>query len=70
MLKEMYCSSKNFKDYVDRYMMSNNVDLNTALSHKMVRNYADYLTERGAGETKLTNMWGSAGEAHDNITGG
>jgi hypothetical protein len=63
----MYEHNEDFKRYVDRYMVSNGADLRTALSHAMVRNYADYLTERGAGETKLPNMWGSAGAAHENM---
>ena len=63
----MYECNKDFKCYVDRYMVSNSVSLQMALSHAMVRNYAEYLIERGAKETDLPNMWGSAGDAHDNV---
>ena len=63
----MYERNEDFKRYVDRYMASNSVSLQTALSHAMVRNYAEYLIERGAKETDLPNMWGSAGDAHDNV---
>lgn len=63
----MYERNKGFKCYVDRYMASNSVSLQTALSHAMVRNYAEYLIEREAKETDLPNMWGSAGDAHDNV---
>lgn len=67
-MKQMYDANQNFRDYVDKYMRKEQIDLDTALSHAMVRNYAEYLKERGESETKLPNMWGSAGAAHENMT--
>jgi hypothetical protein len=52
---------------VDKYIAKENVPLQTALSHRIVKNYAEYLMERGNGEAKLPNMWGSAGAAHENM---
>ena len=63
----MYERNEDFKRYVDRYMVNNSVSLQTALSHAMVRNYVEYLIKRGRDEIKLPNMWGSAGDAHDNV---
>ena len=66
-LKELYFSNKDFNNYVSKYCAKEEIDLLTALTHASVKNYADYLTERGQGETKLSNMWGSAGAAHENM---
>ena len=60
-MEEFYNTNADFKAYVDKYIVKESVSLNTALSHKIVRNYAEYLMERGAKETELPNMWGSAG---------
>lgn len=59
----------DFNRYVERYMASNNVDRGTALTHKMVQNYAEYLKSRGESEIALANMWAgeSAGAAHENV---
>lgn len=48
-MNELYYNNSDFKAYVDKYIIRQGVDLQTALSHAMVRNYADYLIERGAG---------------------
>lgn len=64
----LYGLNEDFRAYVDKYMVKEQVPLQTALSHKVVRNYAEYLMERGAKETELPNMWGSAGGAHDNVS--
>ena len=67
-MKDLYDTNDDFKSYVDKYIAKESVSLNTALSRAMVRNYAEYLMERGAKETELPNMWGSAGAAHENMT--
>lgn len=66
-INEMYTTNADFKSYVDKYMRKEAIDLETALSHAMVQNYARYLIDRGQGETKLSNMWGSAGAPHENM---
>ena len=66
-MDELYQNNEDFKVYVDKYIAKENVPLQTALSHRIVRNYAEYLIERGNGEVKLPNMWGSAGAAHENM---
>lgn len=67
-MDELYQNNEDFKVYVDKYIAKENVPLQTALSHRIVKNYAEYLMERGNGEVKLPNMWGSAGGAHDNVS--
>lgn len=59
----------DFDRYVKRYAVSNGVDVGTALTHKMVQNYAEYLKSRGESEIALANMWAgeSAGAAHENV---
>lgn len=66
-MDELYQNNEDFKVYVDKYIAKENVPLQTALSHRIVKNYAEYLMERGNGEVKLPNMWGSAGAAHENM---
>ena len=66
-MNRMYGTNEDMRRYVDRYMAKERVDLQTALSHKIVRNYAEYLIERGTKEAQLPNMWGSAGAAHENM---
>ena len=66
-INEMYTTNADFKSYVDKYMRKEEIDLTTALSHKMIQNYAGYLIDRGQGETKLSNMWSSAGAPHENM---
>ena len=66
-MNRMYGTNKDMERYVDRYMTKERIDLQTALSHKIVRNYAEYLLERGKSETVLPNMWSSAGAAHENM---
>ena len=66
-MDELYQNNEDFKAYVDKYIAKENVPLQTALSHRIVKNYAEYLMERGNGEVKLPNMWGSAGAAHENM---
>ena len=53
----------------DRYVVSNHTDLETALTHRVVQNYAEYLKSRGESEIALANMWAgeSAGAAHENV---
>ena len=63
----LYSRNEDFRAYVDKYMAKEQIGLQTALSHRIVRNYAEYLMERGAKEIKLPNMWGSAGAAHENM---
>lgn len=63
----LYSLNEDFRAYVDKYMAKEQIGLQTALSHRIVRNYAEYLMERGNGEVKLPNMWGSAGAAHENM---
>lgn len=66
-MEEFYNTNSDFKAYVDKYIAKESVSLNTALSHAMVRNYAEYLMERGKAEPRLLNMW-SAGSTHDNVS--
>jgi hypothetical protein len=38
-------------------MRKEEIDLETALSHAMVQNYANYLMDRGEAEPTLRNLW-------------
>ena len=42
-LPELYRTNKDFKEYVDKYMQSNEKTLSESLSDAMVKNYAAYL---------------------------
>lgn len=68
-MNELYNSSLDFKAYVDKYINKEKVSLQAALSHSIVRSYAQYLAERGNGEMKLPNMWTDLrpGRAHENM---
>jgi hypothetical protein len=68
-LNEMYENDAAFRRYVDRYVVSNHTDLEMALTHRVVQNYAEYLKSRGESEIALANMWAgeSAGAAHENV---
>jgi len=63
----LYCLNEDFRAYVNKYMAKEQIGPQTALSHRIVRNYAEYLLERGAKEIELPNMWGSAGATHENM---
>ena len=69
-MDELYKNNYDFKCYVDKYMTKEKIDLQTALTHAAVRNYAEYIRGRGDGETKLRNMWVSAGAPRENVMGG
>lgn len=56
-MKELYSTNADFKSYVDKYMRKEEIDLETALSHAMVQNYAEYLKDRGDDEPALRNLW-------------
>lgn len=56
-MKELYETNADFKAYVDKYMKKERIDLDTALSHAMVQNYAEYLKDRGDDEPALRNLW-------------
>lgn len=45
-MNELYETNADFKAYVDKYMRKEEVDLETALSHAMVQNYADDIIKR------------------------
>ena len=66
-MNTLYGLNEDFRAYVNKYMVKEQVPLQTALSHRIVRNYAEYLMDRGNDEVKLPNMWGSAGGAHENV---
>lgn len=56
-MKELYSTNADFKAYVDKYIRKEEIDLETALSHAMVQNYANYLIDRGDQEQMLPNLW-------------
>ena len=56
-MKELYSTNADFKAYVDKYMKKERIDLDTALTHGIVRNYAEYLMDRGEAEPTLRNLW-------------
>lgn len=49
-LMDLYSTNADFKSYVDKYANLQGISTVEALSHAMVRSYADYLAERGMGE--------------------
>lgn len=56
-MNELYNTNADFKAYVDKYMRKEEIDLETALTHGIVRNYAEYLKDRGEAEPTLRNLW-------------
>lgn len=46
-LYEMYENNEQFKRYVDRYAKDNNIIPAQAITHVMVKNYAEYLLNPG-----------------------
>lgn len=64
-----YHDNEDIKAFVDKYIAKEGLSLEEALSHKVVIEYAKYITDRNGDETKLRNMWGSAGAPHDNVRG-
>ena len=64
---ELYMSNADIHRYVDRYIAKERVNIDVALTHRVVIEYARYVIERGTNETKLPNMWGSAGAPHENM---
>lgn len=57
LINEMYSTNADFKVYVDKYLKKHEIDLETALTHQMVKNYAAYLKDRGEMEQVLPNLW-------------
>lgn len=64
-----YNENEEIKAFVDKYRAKEKVSLEEALSHRVVIEYAKYIIERNGDETKLRNMWGSAGEPQENVRG-
>ena len=64
---ELYMSNSDIHRYVDRYIAKERISIEEALKHKVVVEYAKYVIDRGEGEHKLPNMWGSAGAPHENM---
>lgn len=64
-----YNDNEAIKTFVDKYMVKEGLSLEEALSHRVVIEYAKYITDRNGEETKLRNMWGSAGAPHENVRG-
>lgn len=56
LINEMYQTNADFKTYVDKYMRKEEIDLETALSHAMVQNYADDILERDGQTEILPNL--------------
>lgn len=57
LINEMYSTNADFRRYVDKYMRKEEIDLETALSHAMVQNYADDILERDGQIEILPNLW-------------
>ena len=64
---ELYMSNADIHRYVDRYIAKERVNIDVALTHRVVIEYARYVIDRGDSEHKLPNMWGSAGAPHENM---
>ena len=56
-MKELYETNADFKRFVDAYMKKECKDLETVLSHHTVKDYAEYLKDRGDDEPALRNLW-------------
>lgn len=65
----MYNDNPRVKRYIDRFCKTENKSVQEALDTAIVKSYIDYV-KNNASEASLPNMWGSAGAAHDNVTGG
>lgn len=57
LINEMYSTNADFKQYVDKYAVSNHVTVDVALTHAEVKNYGEYLIDRGETEPALRNLW-------------
>ena len=53
-LKELYKNNADFKEYVDRCCKNTNMNVETALSQKIIEFYADYLRQEGRIQCKNT----------------
>ena len=45
-LNELYENNKDFKEYVDKYSKTHNITVETAMTHKLVKNVADQISEK------------------------
>ena len=44
--EHLYKKSAEFKDYVDKYSKTHNITVETAMTHKIVKNVADQISEK------------------------
>lgn len=42
----LYNTNEQFKEYVDRYCQIYRITVDVAITHKLIRNYGDYITEK------------------------
>ena len=44
--EHLYQKSVEFKEYVDKYSKTHNITVETAMTHKLVKNVADHIREK------------------------
>lgn len=61
-----YYNDPRIKAYVNKFCIKENMSVQEALNTAIVKNYIEYISTQEH-ETKLPNMWGSAGAPHENM---
>ena len=44
---DLFNKNKDFRNYVEKYIFKHHITIDEALRHRLVRDYGDYLIERG-----------------------
>ena len=45
-MKKLYDTNSDFKTYVDKYCLMHSISIEIALTHKLVKEYAEYITSQ------------------------
>lgn len=56
-LIDLFQKNADFRTYVNKYRTKEGINIDEALSHHVVRDYAAYLKDRGEMEQVLPNLW-------------
>lgn len=62
-MKELYESNNDFKQYVDRYCVKQEIDREAAFEHSVIRNAFDYYKHVNDGKISVTEIVAGCGAA-------
>lgn len=62
-------NEKDFEQYLAKYCVKEGVDRETALGHKIIQSYKEYLDERTESELYLRNIWEGSKEGDSKCYG-